>query len=145
MFDPFLARQPGGACGHNKHYLKLIGERRPDWQKAKTHNDREEIARQIIASIARLSPPGRFLKKLEYGGASPDKNVKGRSGQGRGGGSSATAKTKLRYPVDDKCAIDKIWQALREKAKQPPPPPPSCGDVRTAVEVTNLSVGDRYR
>jgi hypothetical protein len=124
----------GETYAHNKHYRKIIGKHRPDWQKAKNRDERDEIARQIIASIASLKPPGKFLRKTDGGGgASSNPNGNGRAGS-RPGSAAATAK-KLWYPVEKKCAMDKIQQALRDMAK---PPPPSSGEVEP-LEVSHLA------
>jgi hypothetical protein len=115
----------GGTYAHNKHYREIIGKHRTVWQTAKTRDKRDEIARQIIATIASLKPPGKFLRKTDGGGgASSNPNGNGRAGS-RPGSAAATAK-KLWYPVEEKCAMDKIQQALRDMVK---PPPSSSGEV----------------
>jgi hypothetical protein len=115
----------GETYAHNKHYRKIIEKHRTDWQDVKTRDERDEIARQIIASIASLKPPGKFLRKTDGGGgASSNPNGNGRAGSRPG--SAATTAKKLWYPVEEKCAMDKIQQALRDMVK---PPPSSSGEV----------------
>jgi hypothetical protein len=107
----------GQTYKHNQHYLRLIKAHRPAFREAQSSAEQEQVIRDVLSAIGDLSPPGRFLKQQEAGGGGGSSYNKNKSGNSK---ENKKEKKVLWYPVEDVCAIDKIRQALRDKAKKPP-------------------------
>jgi hypothetical protein len=116
----------GQTYKHNQHYLRLIADHRPAFREAQTKDKQAEVVRSVLAIIGRLSPPGRFLKQWEHRGPCCCSTSKKTSWTPKA--NSKKRNQVLWFQVEEQRAIDKIQNALREKATPP-------GDLETS-EVT---------
>ena len=74
----------------NCHFREAVNKRKTQYAQSNKTPEKDAIAKEVYKSVQKLNPPGRFLKKADDG---------------------------KYYASNDKDALTKIKQALRENAR----------------------------